>query len=246
MKIKNTEINYCQYGLEGGPHLVLLPGWGQNISVMDLLGQYFKANFKVTIIDLPGFGESSEPPKPWDLKDYYETVVLLLKKLKVSNPIMIGHSFGGRIAIMYGAEQETRKLVLLAAPFRPQITKIKKLKVKVYKTLKRIPIIKNYENYFKTKIGSRDYRNSSAIMRGTLVNVVNTDLTAYLSKIKCPTLLIWGSKDQEVSINEAHYLEETINNCGLVVYEGCGHYAFLDHLGQTVAILNKFLEKERT
>lgn len=245
MKIKDTEIHYLQYGLETGKDIVLLHGWNQNIEMMDPIGEHLKKDFRITLIDLPGFGKSPEPPTGWIMTDYYEVVVELLKKLKIKKPIMIGHSFGGRIAIMYAAEQPTYKLVLFGAPFRPQNNKKISYKVKIYKMLKKVPILKNYEDYFKSKIGSRDYRNATPEMRRILVNVINTDLTNYLSQIKCPTLLIWGSEDNEVLVTEAKYLETAIDNCGLVVYEGCGHYAYLERIKQTINVLNEFFKNDK-
>ncbi|MDD4643707.1 MAG: alpha/beta hydrolase, partial [Bacilli bacterium] len=107
---------------------------------------------------------------------------------------------------------------------------------------KKVPVINKLEGYMKKRIGSRDYRNATPIMRQILVNVVNYDYLPFVSKIKASTILIWGSNDTEVPLSEAEYMESVIPDCGLIVYEGCTHFAYIERLDQTVNILNEFLK----
>jgi pimeloyl-ACP methyl ester carboxylesterase len=241
MNTKNTYINYVQYGNDLGHDIVLLHGWGQNIEMMDPIGRRLQDDFRITIIDFPGFGDSPEPPYSFTVYDYYEVLDELLKKLKVKNPILIGHSFGGRIAMIYAANKPTSKLILLGSPFR-RSNKKANIKLKILKCMKKVPIIRNLEGYMKKHLGSRDYRAATPIMRQVLVNVINQNLSDELTKIKASTILIWGSNDTEVPLEEAKVIESTINDCGLIVYEGCTHYAYLERLDQTVNILNEFLK----
>lgn len=241
MNIKDTYVNYVQYGNEEGKDIVLLHGWGQNIEMMDPVGRRLQDDFRITIIDFPGFGKSPEPPYPFTIYDYYELLDSFLKKLKIKNPILIGHSFGGRVALLYAASNEVSKLILFGAPFR-RSNKKANLKLKVLRALKKVPILKMLENQVKKRIGSRDYRNATPIMRKILVNVINADIYEELPKIKASTILIWGSNDEEVPVEEAKIMEASIKDCGLIVYEGCSHYAYLERLDQTVNIINQFLK----
>lgn len=240
MNIKDVFVNYIQYGNKNGKDVVLLHGWGQNIEMMNPIGKGLESDYYITVIDLPGFGSSSEPTYAYTIYDYYEIVSELLSKLKIDNPVMIGHSFGGRVAIVYAAKKKVSKLVLLSAPFR-RSTKRNTFKVKVLKFLKKVPVVKELESYMKTKIGSSDYRNASPMMRNILVNVVNEDLTGYLKQISVPTLLIWGDLDNAVPIEDARYAESIMEDAGLVVYEGCTHYAYLERINQTISVLRSFL-----
>jgi len=242
IKIDNIDINYVQYGK--GQDVILLHGWGQNIAMMEPLGNMLSENFRITIIDLPGFGNSEEPSCALSLYNYYEILVLFLKKLKITKPILVGHSFGGRIALIYASLKETEKLVLFGAPFEKRVKSLS-LKIKLYKKIIKLPLINKFENSVKKHIGSVDYRNASPIMRRTLVNTVNEDLTEYAKKISCPTILIWGSKDTEVTVAEAQRLESLIKDCGLIIYPELTHYAYLENLKQTVNILdNFFIDKD--
>lgn len=240
MNIKDVFVNYIQYGNKNGKDVVLLHGWGQNIEMMNPIGKGLESDYYITVIDLPGFGSSSEPTYAYTIYDYYEIVSELLSKLKIDNPVMIGHSFGGRVAIVYAAKKKVSKLVLLSAPFR-RSTKRNTFKVMVLKFLKKVPVVKELESYMKTKIGSSDYRNASPMMRNILVNVVNEDLTGYLKQISVPTLLIWGDLDNAVPIEDARYAESIMEDAGLVVYEGCTHYAYLERINQTISVLRSFL-----
>ena len=113
--------------------------------------------------------------------------------------------------------------------------------MRILKTLKKVPLLNKLEGFAKKHMGSRDYRNASDIMRKTLVNVVNQDLSNEAKKIKVPTLLIWGDKDTEAPLEDAKLLEGLIADCGLIVFPNCSHYAYLENLGQVINILNNFL-----
>lgn len=236
------DINYIDYGINKKGVIVLLHGWGQNIEMMDMLGHPFEKDFRIIVLDFPGFGKTPEPDSFWSTTDYAKCLHQFLTSLKVKNPILIGHSFGGRVAISYAAIYGAQKVVLLSAPFRPTKNKKPNLKVKIYKFVKKIPCLKKLTNYLRNKWGSSDYKNASEIIRGSLVKIVNEDLTNYAKSIKCPTLLIYGSLDKDVPLKEAQELEKLIEDAGLIKYENAHHYAYLENLNQTIAILHNFLD----
>ena len=111
----------------------------------------------------------------------------------------------------------------------------------MFNLVKKFKILSPLREYLRNKWGSEDYKNASETMRKILVNHVNLDLTEDVKKIKCPTLLIWGTMDVAVSIDDAYELEKLIDNCGLVTYDGCTHYAYLERLQQTINVLNSFI-----
>lgn len=235
-KIKDLNINYIQYGK--GSDIVLLHGWGQNIMMMDPLGKNLSDNYKITILDLPGFGSSEIPKFAYTINDYTELLHDFLNSLGIDDPILIGHSFGGRIAINYASLYKTSKLVLFGSPF---IVREKKgLKVKILKTLKNIKVLDGLAELMKNYLGSDDYKAANGIMREILVKTVNTDLRNAASKINIPTLLIWGNDDKAVPVSEAKELEKTINDAALIVLKGT-HYCYLENLGHVVSILEHFL-----
>ncbi len=236
INVKNLNINYIQYG--EGQDIVLLHGWGQNIEMMRPIGDNFQDRFRITILDFPGFGESEEPKSAWTIEDYELMLEEFLKKVNVKKPIVIGHSFGGRVAIRYCARNPIEKLVLFGSPCI-RIQEELSIGVKILKKLKQLPGLNGIGEYMKKFIGSRDYKAASPIMRKTLVNVVNEDLSKYAREIEEPTLLIWGEQDTEAPLNDAKQLEKLMIDAALIVLPGT-HYAYLENLPRVVAILDNF------
>ena len=111
------------------------------------------------------------------------------------------------------------------------------------KALKKVPVLNNFSEFAKRHIGSTDYKNASPIMRGILVNTVNEDLSECAKRIKCPTLLIWGDKDEMAPLEDAKKLEKIIKDAGLVVYKNGTHYTYLEFLLPICKVLKTFIEE---
>lgn len=235
-KIKNIKINYKQYG--EGEDIVLLHGWGQNIEMMKPLGDNLSSDHRITIIDLPGFGLSAEPDSVLSVFDYADVVYELLNDLKIDNPIIMGHSFGGRIAIVYASKYKVNKLVLFGSPCVRH--EYKSFKQSFYKKLKKVKLFKPLVNVMKKYVGSDDYKNASPMMRDILVKTINQDLSEYARKIKCSTLLIWGDNDEAVPVNEAKELDSLLVDSALIILPGT-HYCYLENLNQVINILYNFI-----
>ena len=239
-RIKDVDVNYVMYGKRDADTICYLHGWGQNIQMMQPVGDPFDEEFNIVIIDLPGFGLSSEPTSIWTLNDYVECVKELLDSLDITNPILVGHSFGGKISLLYASKYDVKKLILFGSPFKKEIEK-ESLKLKILKGLKKVPGINKLEGFAKKHIGSTDYKNASEIMRKIMVEHVNTDITEDVKKINAPTLIVWGTLDQAVPLERAYELEKLIPDAGVVVYENCTHYAYLERLNQTINVMWNFL-----
>ncbi len=237
-KINDIKINYQQFGT--GKDLVFLHGWGQNIEMMLPLANRFKDKYRITILDFPGFGHSEEPTTAYTIYDYSNLLEILLTSLGVKNPTLIGHSFGGRVAICYSAKYSVEKLILFGSPCIRK--EIKSKKTDLYKAMKKLPGLKKISEVAKNYLGSTDYKNASPIMREILVKVVNQDLSNDAKKIKVPTLLIWGTNDEAAPIEDARELEKLLQDGALIELEGYTHYAYLEAIDQVTNILNSFLE----
>lgn len=237
IKVQGLNVNYIQYGK--GKDILLLHGWGQNVEMMKPLGDGFCDRYRITIIDFPGFGNSEEPHEAWTIDKYSLMLEEFVKQVGIKKPIVMGHSFGGRVAIRYSARNNIEKLVLFGSPCI-RIQEELPLKVKVLKKLKTLPGMNKLGEYMKQFIGSRDYKAASPIMRETLVNVVNEDLSKYAREIEEPTLLIWGENDDEAPVNEARELEKLMMDAALIILPGT-HYAYLENLARVITILNSFI-----
>ena len=152
---KDVNVNYEYIDNKKNKTLVFLHGWGQNIAMMIPIAKPFTKDFNILILDLPGFGKSTEPKDDWSLDDYSEMLHALITDLKLKNLILIGHSFGGKISMVYASKHMVEKLVLLSAPHKGEFDKIP-LKVRILKKLAKIPGLKTMANYFKKHMGSND------------------------------------------------------------------------------------------
>lgn len=235
--VDGININYIQYG--EGKDILLLHGWGQNIEMMKMLGDNFSDRFRITILDLPGFGGSDEPKTAWTISDYSLMLEKFVNMVGIKKPIVMGHSFGGRLAIRYCSNHSIEKVVLFGSPCIRRQDELP-FYVKCLKALKKIPGLNAIGEYMKKYIGSRDYKAASPVMRQTLVNVVNEDLSNYARNIEEATLLIWGESDEEAPVEEARVLEGIMPDAALIVLPGT-HYAYLENLQRVVSILNNFI-----
>lgn len=240
-KYKGIEINYKDYGKKDAEAIVYLHGWGQNIQMMEPIANPFANSNRLIILDLPGFGASDEPKEPWTLDDYVDMIHELLTELNIKKPNLIGHSFGGKLSLLYSTKYDTKRIVLLASPYKVKMNPESK-KLKLLKKLKKVPVLGSLADIAKKFMGSTDYKNASPRMREILVKHVNTDLRDKLDKVKCPTLLIWGTQDAAVPYEDAVELEKSIKDAGLVTYEGATHYAYLERLQQTINVLKSFIK----
>jgi len=238
---KDIKINYKDFGNKDGLPIVYLHGWGQNIAMMEPIAKPFTKTHRLIILDLPGFGESDEPTYAWTLEDYVDMIHALLEKLKIDKPNLIGHSFGGKLSILYASKYPTSHLILLASPFEVKIKEESK-KLKLLKKLKKAPVLNKVADFAKSHMGSTDYKNASPMMREVLVKHINNDVTEAAKKITCPTIIIWGTNDAAVPYEDAFKLEKLIKDSAVVTYENCTHYAYLERLGQTNAIIASFIK----
>lgn len=238
---QDINIHYTYTNNNHDKTIVYLHGWGQNIQMMEPIAKPFQKYVDTLILDLPGFGKSGEPKSVWSLEDYADMVHALVEKLKIKKTILIGHSFGGKVSIVYASKYKVEKLILLASPYKVAIPKVS-LKVRVLKRLAKLPILKNIANQMKKNMGSTDYKNASPKMRSILVKHINTDVSEFCKDIKCPTIMIWGTKDEAVPLNDAYELEKLIQNSAVIEYPGLSHYAYLEDLNKTISIIKSFME----
>ena len=149
INIKNVSVNYIQYG--EGKDIILLHGWGQNIEMMKPIGDNLCNRFRINILDLPGFGESEEPKSVWNISDYSEMLEEYVKKMDIKKPIIMGHSFGGRVAIRYSSNHPIEKLILFGAPCI-RIQENLPMYIKVLKGIKKLPGMNEFGEYMKKYI----------------------------------------------------------------------------------------------
>lgn len=242
---QEIKINYSKEG--DGEAIILLHGWGQNLHTFDSLVDVLKGKYSVYTLDLPGFGYSDEPETTWSISDYSDMLYNFCHQLKIRKPIILGHSFGGRIAIKYASTYKNISKLILVDSAGVNVNRGIKYYIHRwhYKLVKYYyQITKNEEKLTEwfEKHASSDYKNATEKMRETFKKIINEDLTKDLKKIKVETLLIWGENDTETPIECAIKMQKKIPDAGLVRLEGLGHFPYLEDKEWFHIILRNYLD----
>ena len=250
-RVGEIDLQYKVTG--GGQPVLLLHGWGWDLNIFAALHARLEPYFKVYTLDFPGFGGSSEPPVPWGVEDYTRMLEEFVRMEGLERPILVGHSFGGRVSLVYASRNPVHKVILVdAAGVRPRRGIRYYTKVLPFKLSKKVlPVIAGKAQAariveaWRRKAGSADYNAVSGVMRTTFVKVVNEDLQRFMPLIGAPTLLIWGDRDTATPLRDAKIMERLIPDAGLVVFEGAGHYSFLDRPYDFGAVVDSFLARDK-
>jgi UDP-N-acetylmuramoyl-tripeptide--D-alanyl-D-alanine ligase len=228
------------------PPVVLLHGWGADADALSLVQSCLEPEFRVIAFDLPGFGQSDPPPAAWDSNAYAELIGKGLERLGLSKVSLIGHSFGGKIAIVLAARWPERvpRLVLVdSAGIRHTRSPAYRARVAAFKVARRLVGRGPMGELLAGRFGSVDYRRAGQL-RPTLVRVVNEDLVPLLRSVKAPTLLIWGDQDRETPLSDAAIMERELTDAGLVVFQGAGHFPYADDPPRFCRVVANFLKAD--
>ncbi|MDO8486284.1 MAG: alpha/beta hydrolase [Candidatus Staskawiczbacteria bacterium] len=231
--IKNLQINYKIFGDNlpiDNKTFLILHGWGSSSDRWQLIGQLFSENgFRVIIPDLPGFGKSEAPEKPWNFNNYVNFIEEFTESINLRNFYLLGHSFGGSVAVKIAIDvpQKVNRLFLVACACIRKKTTFKKVLAKISKFIRIFSFLPYYflarKAFYKFIIKKSDYVYTEGIMKETYLNVISEDLSHHLSFIKVPTVIIWGDKDEFTPIEDAYYINKKINNSELVIIPEAGH-----------------------
>lgn len=249
--INGINTNYLTAG--EGEAIVLLHGWGSSLEPYRQLIDLLSRKYFVIALDMPGFGHTDEPPRPFNVDDYVDFVLEFLKLFPVSRLSLVGHSFGGRVIIKMANRElpfNIDKIVLVdSAGIKPQPSGKKSTKQLIYKMGKWFATRKLIAKCFpgmleklRVTFGSADYAAASPMMRQCLVKVVNEDLTHLLPGIQAPTLLVWGENDTATPLSDAKKMESLIPGSGLAVIKNAGHFSFVEQPVIFRSIMASFFE----
>lgn len=249
-KIDNISVNYIDEG--EGEAVLLLHGWGANITlyrgIIDTLGR----GRRVIALDMPGFGKTPEPERAWCVDDYVDFVLKFIDSFDLKRLSVVVHSFGGRVFFKMNARGDLpfavdRAVLIDSAGILPKKTLWQRMSLRCYKLGRAFMSTKVMHFLYpdavedmRRKRGSADYNSATPTMRATLVKVVNEDLEPLIHLVRCPALLIWGDLDTATPIADARRMEELIPDAGLVVCEGAGHFSFAEQAGKVNAALEAF------
>lgn len=208
------------------PRILALHGWGRR-------GSDFGpslAGFDALALDLPGFGASPPPSQPIGAEGYADLISPILDMFE-EPPVVVGHSFGGRVAVCLAAAHPGRvgPLVLTGSPLlRVTPARRPSTAYRLIRFLNRVGVVSDDRmELIRNRRGSPDYRAASGVMRDVLVKVINESYETQLSQVRSRVVLLWGEEDQEVPVEVAEKALRVMRQSGaaaeLEILPGVGH-----------------------
>lgn len=239
--IGKTILHYEQLG-QGPQNILILHGWGRSLSEWLPTARQLSSHYTVTLLDFPGFGSSEEPLSPWDTYDYANFVLDFIKKIELNSPIILGHSFGGRIATILAANNpnQVSSIILVDAGGIQIKSYSVQFKILFYKLFVK-PIKSLIPQNIRSLFGSTDYKTLSGIMRVSFIKIVNQDLRHLFFKITKPVAVIWGSNDQALPVEYVKIYKKLIPQVTIKIVWGADHSPHLTKPKDFIASLEHVL-----
>jgi pimeloyl-ACP methyl ester carboxylesterase len=229
--------------------LIILHGWGSLkerwLEVKSLVSQ----DINVVVMDLPGFKKETELSRVLDLDDYVDWFKEFAQEF--DEPFfLLGHSFGGRIAIKFAAENPERLKGLILVSSAGIIPKKKFSRNIVSKTAQFgkvfsfVPFYKLFrKGFYKYILRRTDYIQAEKLpyLKETFKNVIKEDLRQYFSKIKTRCLIVWGDKDDMTPLSDGRLMAQEIPNSRLEILRGIGHFPYTQNPKLLAKKIRKFV-----
>lgn len=224
--------------------LIILHGWQSSKEKWQRVKEEVGTQrVEVIVPDLPGFKKENELEKSWSLDDYVEWVDRFISKRVIyfrrpserrdnnKKLFLVGHSFGGRVAIKFAVKYPERLqgLILVSAAGikrkEPSILKV----AFIFKKFSFLPGYGFFRKiFYKFILRKTDYLMVEGVMKETFRKVIEEDLTPLLSKIEVSTLILWGKKDKITPLSDAYLMKEKIENSKLEILKNIGHTPHLE------------------
>jgi pimeloyl-ACP methyl ester carboxylesterase len=249
--VNEFTIYYEKYGNQDKT-ILILPGWGNTRITFRYLIDVLKDKYTVYILDYPGFGNSSFPNRDLELFDYTDLIYKFIISKNIKNPIILAHSFGGRIVIdlFKRYKVDISNIILIdIAGIKPKKSILKKFKEKCYKFLKRLGFIlpKRIKHVYLEKLikifGSTDYSKLNPNIRKTFINIVNYDQKDDIKYINSDALIIWGELDKDVPLKDGYFINKNIKDSGIIVVPKSGHFPYLDRAYYVNSVILEYLKR---
>ena len=228
--------------------LLFLHGWGSNSPLWFSSSLAFAEDgYELHFLDLPGFGRSQAPKKPFHLQDYADCVTSFMEKLEIESPVLVGHSFGGKTAVRIASMKikHLAGLVLVDSSGLPHTSLATQTKIGIAKTIKplmELPFMRGMRSSLLRLSGSDDYI-AFPELRETFINIIREHIEFELPNIETKTLIVWGGDDENsyTPVNDVSVFKRLIPHAEAHIIQNAGHYSFLDNPTEFREVVLAFL-----
>jgi pimeloyl-ACP methyl ester carboxylesterase len=215
------------YG-SGTPNVLALHGWARDHKDFNATLTQPEPDIAAIAVDLPGFGGTPPPEEVWGTADYAAALEPVMASM-AARVIVVGHSFGGRVAVQLANQVPERVagMVLTGVPLFRAANAARKAPFQ-FRAVKRLAktglVSETVLERYRERYGSADYRAASGIVRDILVRTLNEDYAEPVAGVSCPVELVWGDNDTAVPLPVAERIRDSLRNgANLVVLPGAGH-----------------------
>lgn len=222
--------------------ILILHGWAYSIEKWEPFTTSLQDNgFNVELLKIPGLTEKLD--SVWNIDSYVEW---LNRKIgKGEKVILIGHSNGGRILLAFAAKypEKIKHLILIdsAGIYHDELPI--RLKRFIFQSLagvgKKFSKSDSLRKLLYKLARENDYEKAPPFVRQTMVNLINFDVTESLSKIKIPTLIIWGKEDKTTPLSDGQLIHKLIKGSKLHIIKTAKHSPQFTHVDEVTKVLTK-------
>ncbi|MCH5179959.1 MAG: alpha/beta fold hydrolase [Erysipelotrichales bacterium] len=238
------EIVFKRINNTNFPNVLFLHGYGQNKEMMMPLVKRADKFANVLAIDLPG-SKNNALTCVFTIDDYVEYLEDILNKYEFKPDIIVGHSFGGKLASFYALKYPNIILLLLApSTIKPSFSLKKFIKIRTYKLFKWLHKHQLVRSIPNCLMGSKDYQNTSGIDRLTFVHIVNSYLNKkQLRKLNNEVYLVYGNRDTEITYKQMKKFARYSPNTHLIVIKG-DHFAYIVNVSAVTNLLFEIIKEK--
>ncbi|PIU73392.1 hypothetical protein COS78_02595 [Candidatus Shapirobacteria bacterium CG06_land_8_20_14_3_00_40_12] len=224
------------------PSLVFLHGWAGSSASWAPITERLKLKFSIFAPNLP-YPEN----QTLTLNNYCQFVVEYLKSNKIKNPVLIGHSLGGAIATQIASDYPHLPgaiILLSSASIRHRLPKPWRSLQPLISPFKSILRPFRHQILKLAHLDASDYEIlNTKSEKDTFRNLIHHDQTPFLSKISCPTLILWGENDTSTFLSDGQKIHSLIKNSTLKTFPNSGHFFYLDNQQEVAQAITDFVKK---
>ncbi|MET1080090.1 MAG: alpha/beta hydrolase [Pseudomonas sp.] len=261
LQVDDLTIHYYEGGRADQETLVMIHGFGANKDNWLRFARYFTSDYHVIALDLPGFGESSQPDVAYDAASQMERLVRVVKALGLGRVHLIGNSMGGQIAALYAARhpQGVASVALVdnAGITPPQQSELfarlqrgepNPLVVKTAEDFPRLLDFVFVDVPSMPKALQQHFAQQAIANSGHYENIFRqlvehpVPLEPELPNIQVPVLVLWGDRDRTLHVSSVEVMRPLLRQSRVVIMKDCGHVPMLERPEETAGHYQAFLD----
>jgi pimeloyl-ACP methyl ester carboxylesterase len=259
------KMHYLEWG-KSGDQIVLLHSMGMDAHGFDAFSESLSKDYHILAIDLLGHGYSNSPKEPVGVEEHTEVIRGVALDRGFKKNILIGHSIGGMISMIYAAKypKEVEKVVLVdiaprdvsAAPVRPTAPPVQppdffaneeealKYLRQRYSRFDEAALQNRLKYAFRRDVDGRLRLKASPVASATLRGSLSVDLWPFVSKIAAPMLLLIGSESQTVSKATVEKMRGMLKDIKVLTIDGATHMVPQDRPKEFEKAVKEFLQQK--